>query len=881
MAGDRGLRVGSGVVAAKDQAVPMGALVSALFEGRPPLVDQALWTSLHYLPEQRYLLLDEIETLLEEAALRSPLLLCLDDVQWADSALLAALRALPVRLSSLPVVWLAAYRSAQAPHELRTVFESLGQTELDTVTLARLTDEAVAEVVTDVFGAHPDAGLVEMVERAHGSPFLLVELLHGWRDEGLVQIACDRATLRETRLPARVRETMRDRLAAIPDLARRTALVASVLGRRFTFDQTARMLDMPPSALLEPIDELLRAEILVEEGGLLAFRHDLIRDAVRDTLPVSARRSLQRQAVDVLLAAGALPVEVAIQLAASAGPDDDAAVRTLRDASRALAGSDPGTAADLSLRALDLAGRDDPLRGSLAAETALMLHAAGRVTEGKEFADRILGEVLVPEQEGEVRLSIARMLAISADLRADAGLRALALPDLPPALRARHLATLVHNRLVGGRYEEAYVQVPEAREAVVASNDPNATFTLDLAEAGLESVTGDLGRALEMTEAAARVRRRAGEPGRQLLAEEWRTELLAALDRYDLSLQLTADGLMTAQRARQWWGVRLWEGWRGRQLLHLGRLSDAAAALESADPGPNVHLMSVHDVAALVAFDRVAIHRGDQPARRLGVARATALLDVGSLAVRRHAAWLLTVEASADGDHRRAHRALCSLGGEERLRVLPRLPIDVTDEVELVRVAVAVDDGELVDTTVRSTRARAARNPGVRSIAGTSAHVAGLAGHDCDALGEAIEHLEQGPRPLPLASALEDLGRLLVGRGDREAGAERLGRALEIYALAGAAWDAGRVRRHLRSLGVRRRLLLAAPCRTGWGGLTDSELAVVRLVVQGLTNREVAERLFLSPHTVSTHLRHAFEKLQLNSRVELARVAAREDVAAL
>src|SRR5205807_1087652 len=216
-----------------------------------------------------------------------------------------------------------------------------------------------------------------------------------------------------------------------------------------------------------------------------------------------------RQAVDVLLAAGALPVEVAVQLAASAEPDDAAAARTLRDASRALAGSDPSRAADLSLRALDLAGRDDPLRGTLAAETALLLHAAGRVTEGKQFADRILGEVLAPEQEGEVRLSIARMLALSADVRAEAGLRALALPGLPAPLRARHLATLVHNRLVGGRYEEARARVCEARQAVDPSGDANATFALDLAEAGLVSVTGDLGRALEMTEAASRNRRRA------------------------------------------------------------------------------------------------------------------------------------------------------------------------------------------------------------------------------------------------------------------------------------------------------------------------------------------------------------------------------------
>jgi DNA-binding CsgD family transcriptional regulator len=875
-----GLTVGSGVVAARDQAVPMGALLSALFEGRAPVVDQAAWSALHYLPEQRYLLLDDLETLLEQAALRSPLLLCLDDMQWADGACLSALRTLPVRLSSLPIVWLVAHRPTQSSPELRAVIQSLEDTGADRVTLAPLRDEAVAQVVTDVLGAAPDPDLAEMVQRSHGSPFLLVELLHGWREEGLVRVDGDRAGLRETRLPARVRDTMRDRLAGMSDLARRGALVASVLGRRFSFDQLSMMLDVPPSALLGPIDELVVADLFAEDDGLLVFRHDLIREAVRDTLPGSARRSLQRQAVDVLLAAGALPVEVAVQLAASADPDDAPAVRTLREASRALAGSDPGRAADLSMRALDLAGKDDPLRGTLAAETALLLHAAGRVIEGKEFADRILGEVLAPEQEGEVRLSIARMLALSADVRAEAGLRALALSGLPAPLRARHLATLVHNRLVGGRYHEADARVREAREAADATGDANATFALDLAEAGLVSVTGDLGRALEMAEAASRNRRRAGEPARQLLAEEWRTELLAALDRYEESLQLTADGLMAAQRSQQWWGVRLWDGWRGRQLLHLGRLPDAAAALESADPGDEVNLMSVHDVAALVAFGRVAIHRGDEPSRRHGTARAAALLDVGSPAVRRHAAWLLALEASADGDHREAHRRLAALGEEERLSVLPRLPLDVTDEVELARIATAVGDDQLVDAAVRSARIRADCNPGVRSIAGTSAHVEGLARGECTAMTEAIEHFEQGPRPLALASALEDLGRMLVGHGDRDGGTARLGRALEVYAQAGASRDAGRVRGRLRSLGVRRRLVSAPPSSDGWSGLTESELAVVRLVVEGLTNREVAERLFLSPHTVSTHLRHAFEKLHLNSRVELTRLAARQDVAA-
>lgn len=115
------------------------------------------------------------------------------------------------------------------------------------------------------------------------------------------------------------------------------------------------MLDLAPTALLAPVEELLGADLLVESGGLLGYRHDLIRDAVRDTLPASALRSLQRQAADALLRAGAPPVEVATQLAESAEPGDRAAVRTLREAGRSLAASDPGSR-PTTRRALELTG---------------------------------------------------------------------------------------------------------------------------------------------------------------------------------------------------------------------------------------------------------------------------------------------------------------------------------------------------------------------------------------------------------------------------------------------------------------------------------------------------------------------------------------------
>jgi DNA-binding CsgD family transcriptional regulator len=143
-------------------------------------------------------------------------------------------------------------------------------------------------------------------------------------------------------------------------------------------------------------------------------------------------------------------------------------------------------------------------------------------------------------------------------------------------------------------------------------------------------------------------------------------------------------------------------------------------------------------------------------------------------------------------------------------------------------------------------------------------------------LDEATKLFEHGLRRLEYASALEDLGVSLVAT-DPDAAIDAFSRALAVYVEIGAAWDTRRVRSRLRELGVRRRIVPAETELTGWAAITGSELAVARLVAEGMTNREVAERLFVSPHTVNSHLRHVFAKLEINSRVELARLARDHD----
>jgi DNA-binding CsgD family transcriptional regulator len=250
------------------------------------------------------------------------------------------------------------------------------------------------------------------------------------------------------------------------------------------------------------------------------------------------------------------------------------------------------------------------------------------------------------------------------------------------------------------------------------------------------------------------------------------------------------------------------------------------------------------------------------------------MIDQGAPSVRRHAAWILALQAMADGDTAGAHRCLDARGEDERQLIVPLFPMDVADEARLIHIALAAGDRPLALEACAAAQRRSELNPDVASIAGAAAHARGVLDHDAGELSKAVELFGRASRPLALAAALEDLGVVALDGGATDEAVAAFSRALALVAEAGAAWDAARLRGRLRALGVRRRLVATPRPDRGWAALTDSELAVARLVAQGLTNREVASRLFVSHHTVNGHLRSVFTKLGINSRVDLTRLAA-------
>jgi DNA-binding CsgD family transcriptional regulator len=873
------IRVGRSAADPSETAVELATLLAALFDGTDPLLDPGELATLHARPEQRFWLLHDLQQLLERAALEAPLLISIDDSHWADSGTIAALRTLPMRLMGLPMAWVIALRPPREATALVYALEQLKREGARSIALGPLNDDAVVQLAADILAAQPGQSILRQLAEAGGSPFLVSETLLGLQEEDRVRVVDGRAELVDGGLPRRVQRKMRERLGRLSDEASDAVTVAASLGRTFSFDELARTLGRPASDLLAPVEELLEANLLVEREEQLAFWHDLTREAVRASVPVTARRALDRQAAGVLLEAGALPVEVAVQLAASAEVGDELAIATLLDAAKALVTTDPETAAQFGQRALEIAPVHHPKRGEIVGTTAIALHIAGDSEQAIAFADRALRETLPSLQEAEVRLSIAGMFAISPEIRIGAGRLALNLPDLPETLRARHLACLFHNLVTAGRLAESRAMLEEARPTIDSAGDARATFTLRVAESALEYTDDRFGPAHELITEAYRDGIFAGDDQRLRLAHMWHGELLSVADRHEEALALAADGLDAARRDRQGWAYQMFETWHGRILLRTGRLSEARAVLDGRfvlEDGTQA--AGVLEAAGVVALGRLAIHTGDAgQARRLGdIARV--MLEQGTPGVRRHAGWLLALFAMASGEAEAARDWLGAPTEPDGRAIVPRFPFDVADDVMVVRIALATEDDELARFAISNSGRRSELNPGIDSIAATAAHVRGLLERNQADLRAAVDLFERALRPLELASALEDLGTALIAT-DRESAVESLGRTLALYSELGASWDARRVRSRLRELGVRRRLVAAEPETNGWAALTEAELTVARLVAEGLTNREVAERLFVSPHTVNSHLRHVFSKLGINSRVELARLSRDHEMA--
>src|SRR6202035_2266785 len=362
------------------QTVPFFSLFMATLRADPPVGDVEALRRLGGSEDLRYWVVHDLADAIHAAAAQTPLVIVLEDIHWADNGSLLALRSLAVR-PDVAVLWVVTARTGGGGAAVQETLSVLQRTNATFLRLAAITPAAVADMVQDAVRARADASLLSLAAKAHGNPFLVSELVGGLGEEGRLNVSGGRAVAPGHALPRRLGASMRQRLDLLSSGAGEVVRVAAVLPDRFSAGLLAAMLERQPSSLLSAVQEAVRADLLVEDDEQLRFRHDLLRETTRQSLPQSLRRAMERQSASIMLGMGAAPAEVATQLARSAEPGDREAINALRQAAPSVGHSDASAAADLSRRALELLAADDADQGQLVAETVELLNRASRYEE--------------------------------------------------------------------------------------------------------------------------------------------------------------------------------------------------------------------------------------------------------------------------------------------------------------------------------------------------------------------------------------------------------------------------------------------------------------------------------------------------------------------
>jgi len=847
---------------------PFAPLITALQDAVSDLPSE---TSAFSAPESWAPVVSKLRAQLERRAGASPLLVSLDDLHYADPATLYALRHLSQQLAAHRLAWSLARSTLVQRDHAGVLFDLLEREGATRVVLGPLDDEAVAGTIADILGAVPGPSLLELAAGAAGNPFLLSELARGLQEEHAVAMENGTAVVVRSQLPRRLLDATGRWLGRLSQGTGRMLETAAVLGREFRIDDVAQVLGERPVAMIPQVNEAMAAGILRSGTDSFFFRHDLMRRAVAAAMPAPTRQLLHRQAGEIFVARGSAKNAAAHLLKGARHPDAPI-MASLEAAAAQLARSHPQAAADLLLRVLDLTPATDASRFSGTVRAADALTAAARLDDAAALVRTALAWPRPPVADTRVRVVLSSILVMQ-------GSPAEAIEETETVLRQTHLepetrAGVLITRLQAlsglGDNVRAFSLAEEIRTAPRELGDPALAAALQV----LAAINWDEGRLerglLLISEAVRRARGisadiRDFQPLFALAAMLIDVRRLAEAEEVILA---ASDGMRELRPSAL---ESVPAALRARVELARGRINDALVAAEKSLTIADTFGVPPYGSLAHSLLGAIALRKGD-------------LHAAGShIRSRPDATHYITAHARTESLLTRAQFVEASVGAETALQVLDRIYTDLplhrhvligepTASAWLARTALAAGRGELATGVARVADELARDNPGFDVMTVAAAHCGGIVGQDPELLAHAAA---SHPDPWARASAAEDLGTVLIAMNNPDDAVVCLDDALGGYGHASAERDLARIRRRLRKLGVRRqhRAPAGRPA-AGWASLTETEQVTAGLVAEGLTNHQVAERMYVSVHTVAFHLKQVFRKLGIGSRVELARMAA-------
>lgn len=827
-----------------------------------------------------YLIVEQVVALVEKLSGVAPVLFILDDLHWADAMTVRVIRALGRMVRQLPLALVMGVRPYPRRPDLARVLADLGSSDAVPLALGPLGAAEVADLAADLAGVEVGPRLAAYLARAGGNPLFVVELVGALQDEG--GLAGADAPVRSPTVHAAIAR----RIGLVPATTLEILKVASVLGAGFAVAELAAVMGTTSVRLLADLEMALNGGLLGDDGdGALVFRHDLIRDAVYQSIPVPIRKGLHRDVTRVLGAAGVPDGRVAEHLFAGASRGDAEAIEWLARAGRQAASRAPATAVALLERALDLSDRSRPEADALVSDLVPLLIQTGRAPDAQALSREVLERGPTPDVEVKLRRAMGEVLWALGWLEAALG----ELDEISGHLGPGALAAFI--RVFVGEPGEAARQARAVLDEARVLKDDFATSLALQTLALVAAAEGDVAAALLLAEEGVDVADGSAQPHvGQLHPHLYRGLVLIQADRLTDAESTLQEGRRRAEvrGAVVWlplyhWGLAL------RRVI-TAEWDDALAEIEvglaiADDVGTRLHVPLLHGMASYIALCRGELADAqsslDEAVREFLAATSEAWQTEAAKGLRTAAArwpiewglWisgLLQEARGAQGD------ALALMedawAASAPLRYLVGYRFFGPDIVRLALAAGKVDLAHAVTVEVED----GARRSGMATAAAAALRCRGLVEGDADALLAAVDQLRSQPTVVELALTLEDAGAALAAAGRPAEAQAAFEEALAIYDRASAARLAARTEAALRTLGVRRRKPAEARrARSGWDSLTATELVVARLAAEGLTNRQVGERLFVSRRTVETHLAHVFGKLNVTGRAQLAAEVAR------
>lgn len=796
-----------------------------------------------------------------------PLVVVVDDAQWADPPSLRFLVYLARRLEDLSVLLIVAARSSEAGERTPLLGQLLDDPGARRLSPRPLTAEATARLLADRLGAEPDAAFAETCHRVtQGNPFLLRQLAEAVQHDDLAPTAEAAAGI-EALGPRTVARAILLRLGRLPPEALALARAVAVLGAEARLRDAAALADLDAGGAARCADALASVDVLTPGDDVVAFVHPIVRSAIYADLPEGERAAWHGRAARVLIEAGAEAAALGPHLLATLPAGDAATAAALVDAGRQARreGATP-----IAVRFFARALAEPPAPEQRPAVLADLGAAELTAGEGDAVEHLTLAVETCDDPVVAARWTVplARALAQheSVDAAAAALVRAIeAVEGVDRDLALRLEAEIAS---LGGRRDTFSPQLVERLEQHADLEGRTAAECLILANraaiAGLTgapaSVAGDLAhRAIR---------------GGILLREEGAESVPYY---YAVIVLVLCDDVRTAQAAL------------------TSALADARSTGSSFAFG-----------AASMAGGFLAWRKGDIAGTETNSSAALELLRdhvaywpllVGNLvnaAVERGAldeAERLLRERDCLDAVPGALPAVRMLLARSALRLAQNRPQDALEDALEARSRETAFGLRDYETGWRTLAALAHRRLGdadeARRLAaeqlamcrefgaptpiGRALRVAGLVA-DGDAavalLEEAAGVLEQAPGRAERAHALVALGSAFRRAGRRSAARDPLREGLELARACGAAALAEHAHSELTAAGAKPRRLQFS----GVDALTASERRVAELAAGGLGNREIAQELFVTVKTVENHLSRAYNKLDITSRGQLAEV---------